>query len=30
VTPDFACEMGVKRTKNYGQLRVTDAAGAKP
>src|SRR5262249_44989825 len=30
VAPYFASEMDVKLTENYGQLRVTDAAGAKP
>ena len=30
VAPYFASEMDVKLTENYGQLRVTDAAGGKP
>ena len=30
VAPYFASEMDVKVTENYGQLRVTDAAGGKP
>jgi hypothetical protein len=30
VAPDFAGELDVKLTENYGQLRVTDAAGGKP
>jgi hypothetical protein len=30
VSPYFAGEMGVKLTENYGQLRVSDAAGGKP
>src|SRR5262245_41935043 len=30
VAPDIAGEMDVKRTVNYGQLRVTDTAGGKP
>jgi hypothetical protein len=29
VAPDVAGEGDVKRTENYGQLRVTDAAGGK-
>ena len=29
VAPYFASEMDVKLTENYGQLRVTDAAGGK-
>jgi hypothetical protein len=30
VAPYFAGEVDVKVTENYGQLRVTDAAGGKP
>jgi hypothetical protein len=30
VAPHFAGEMDVKLTENYGQVRVTDAAGGKP
>jgi hypothetical protein len=30
VAPYLAGEMDVKTTENYGQLRVTDAAGGKP
>jgi hypothetical protein len=30
VAPDFAGELDVKLTEDYGQLRVTDAPGGKP